>query len=419
MSDVTAGPKYAFIVSRFPKLTETFILRELRGLADRGLDFELFALIHETSAQLQPDAAELDARAHYPSLRSAEPWSALWFWLRRDPRRLATAARIAVSTSRQSREVMLRLPVVFLISLAMARRMERLGIDRVHAHWATYPTLAALIIKQLTDIPYSFTGHAQDIFIERGGLAAKVAGADLVVTCTDHGRDVISGQVTAEDAAKVVLLHHGTDLESFALLPLRQPRTGALRLICVASLEEMKGHRYLLDACRILVDRGIDLELELIGDGPLRAELEAKVEVLGLGSRIRFLGRRSSTEVRARLEWADVFVLASMVMPNGLMDGIPNVLVEALAIGRPSVSTALPGIVELVTDGVEGLLCDPQDANGLAERLQRLHDEPDLAAALVRAGRARVEREHNAEHTLDRLYRLLTELPTGHGPSVD
>ena len=408
---MSPSPKYAFIVSRFPKLTETFVLRELQGLADRGLDFELFSLIHETSAQLQPEAVELDARAHYLSMRSAEPLSALWYWLRRDPRRVLAAARLATRTSRKSREAMLRLPVVLLAALAMARRMEALGVERIHAHWATYPTLAALIIKQLTEIPYSFTGHAQDIFVERGGLGTKVAEADLVVTCTDHGRGVIRAQASPSDAHKVVLLHHGTDLGSFGVLPLRSPRTGPMRLVCVASLDEKKGHRYLLEACSVLVDRGIEVELKLVGDGPMRGAIERQIAELGLGEVVELLGRQNSGEVRDRLEWSDAFVLASVVLPEGNMDGIPNVLVEALAIGRPAVSTALPGISELVTDGVEGLLCQPRDAVALADKLQQLHDDPWLAPQLVRAGRLRVEAEHDAAVNLDTLYGLLADLP--------
>lgn len=406
-----SGPKYAFIVSRFPKLTETFVLRELQGLAARGLDFELFSLIHETSAELQPEAAELDSRAQYLSMRSAEPLAALWFWLRRDPRRVASAARLAARASRQSRAAIVRLPVVFLAALAMARRMESLGVERVHAHWATYPTLAALIIKQLTGIPYSFTGHAQDIFVERGGLGIKVAEADLVITCTDHGRGVIRRQSESADADKVVLLHHGTNLDSFAVLPLRSPRSGPLRLVCVASLDEKKGHRYLLDACRVLGERNVAVELKLVGDGPLRGALEQQIIELGIGDRVELLGRQNSSEVRAWLEWSDAFVLASVVLAEGNMDGIPNVLVEALAIGRPSVSTSLPGISELVTDGVEGLLCDSRDAVALADKIQQLHDDPELAPALVRAGRRRVEAEHDSAVNLDALYGLLSALP--------
>lgn len=289
--------------------------------------------------------------------------------------------------------------------------MESLGVERVHAHWATYPTLAALIIKQLTGIPYSFTGHAQDIFVERGGLGIKVAEADLVITCTDHGRGVIRRQSESADADKVVLLHHGTNLDSFAVLPLRSPRSGPLRLVCVASLDEKKGHRYLLGACRVLGERNVAVELKLVGDGPLRGALEQQIIELGIGDRVELLGRQNSSEVRAWLEWSDAFVLASVVLAEGNMDGIPNVLVEALAIGRPSVSTSLPGISELVTDGVEGLLCDSRDAVALADKIQQLHDDPELAPALVRAGRRRVEAEHDSAVNLDALYGLLSALP--------
>ncbi len=409
---MSSPPRYAVIVSRFPKLTETFILQELVGLEARGLDIDLYAIIHESPEQMQPAAEELDRRANYFSAVSLETVAAVLFWAVTKPVTFARVWMRAIKMNRAHRETLLRTPAALVIAMAMARRMQADGVDRVHAHWATYPTLAAWTIKQLTGIPYSFTGHAHDLFGHPGGLDRKVRDADLVLTCTDSGRLRVVQLAGASAGGKVVTVHHGVDLERFAQQPLAGRGGRQLHLLCVAAFMEYKGHRYLLDACRILVDEGVDVSLELIGDGPLRAELEAYVKELRLADRVVFRGRQSSDAVLEATRRTDAAVLAGVAAPNGMMDGIPNVLVEAMAVGRPVVGSSLDGIRELVTDDVSGLLATPRDPVSLAKALRRLVDEPDLAQRLVAAGREKVEAEHDASVCLDEVYRRLSSLPS-------
>lgn len=382
-------------------------------MEERGLPLELFAITHETPEQLQPDAADLDRRANYIELRSAAVAKANLSWLARAPITYLRAWAEALWLSRKSTETLVRAPAVVLLAAAMAKRMQELGVQRVHAHWATYPALAALVIKRLTDLPYSFTAHAHDIFVDFGGLATKVREADLVLTCTDHGRGILTraGGPTSED--KVVLVHHGVDLGRFELQPPATREHRELRVLCVAALQEYKGHRHLFEACRRLVDEGIDVTLELIGDGELRGELEALAGALGMSDRILFRGRRPSADVHAALARCDAFALASVQLANGFMDGIPNVVVEALALGRPVVASNLPGVRELVIDGETGLLAEPRDPASIAVALRRLVDEPDLVGQVIDGGRAKVVAEHDAAACLDEVYRRLAALPPG------
>jgi glycosyltransferase involved in cell wall biosynthesis len=400
------------IVSRFPKLSETFVLQELIGLEERGLELELFAITEESADELQPAAKALDQRANYIAIVSIETVLAQLYWLTKRPVRYVRTWARAMRMSRRPREAWLRAPATIMLAGAMARRMVDHDIERVHAHWATYPTLAAWVVERLADIPYSFTAHAHDITIEASGLERKVRDADLVLTCTDFGRQRVIQRAGSAQSDKVVLIHHGVDLTRFALQPLPGTAGRQLHLLCVAAFHEYKGHRYLLDACRLLVDQGVDVSLELIGDGPLRAELEAYVAELRLADRVVFRGRQSSDSVREATRRSDAAVLAGIQTPDGLMDGIPNVLVEAMAIGRPVVASALPGIRELVIDGETGLLAEPRDPVSLARALTRLLDEPDLAERLVAAGRAKVEAEHDAKVCLDEVYRRLSSLPS-------
>jgi len=406
------APRYAIIVSRFPKLTETFVLQELHGLEDRGLDFELYSIIHESPEQLQPEAADLDRRANYIEWRSLEMLCAQWYWLRRSPARYLRTWWLAWRTAFGSRDAMLRTPLLMCLSAAMARRMTNQGVERVHSHWATYPTTCALLIEELAGIPFSFTGHAHDIFIDRVGLRTKVARAGAVLTCTDHGRGILVDQSTdrARASRTVHLIHHGVRLQRFAQSPLRaRAESDPFAVLCVAALQEYKGHRYLLAAMAELQRTGTPCRLICIGDGELReslVELASRLEI-----EVAFLGRQPSDRVRQELAASDCFALASIQLDSGWMDGIPNVCVEAMAMGRPVVASSLPGIRELVIDGETGLLATSRDPADLARQLRRIATEPGLADRCVAGGRAKVDSEHDSARNLDEVMTILAGLP--------
>lgn len=305
----------------------------------------------------------------------------------------------------------MRAPLLVALAAAMARRMTAQGVVRVHAHWATYPTMTAVCIQEIAGIPYSFTGHAHDIFADRAGLGTKVDRADLVMTCTDHGRSILVE--TAGDRARaettVHLVHHGVRLGTFTPQPLRLREPGdPFRILCVAALQEYKGHRFLLEASALLTSRGVTNTVTMIGDGELRGELEELASSLGVDA--RFLGRQASDVVRQEVTAADCFALASIQLDSGFMDGIPNVCVEAMAMGRPVVASSLPGIRELVIEGETGLLATSRDASSLADQLQRVAGDPTLAEQLAAAGLAKVHAEHDALTNLDEVHRLLTSL---------
>jgi glycosyltransferase involved in cell wall biosynthesis len=400
--------RYAFITSRFPQLTETFIVRELRGLEERGLDFELYAITHQGDEHLQPDAVELDRRANYVVWHSGEAVAAQWHWFRTSPTMWARALWHAVRASMGTTDALIRVPVVWMVAGVMARRMQRQGVQRVHAHWITYPTLAAMVIKELTGIPFSITAHAGDIY-GGTGMTPRIAAADLVVTCTEDGRRELLAQAGDRFADKIEVVHHGSDLSRFAREPL-PARDARLRILCVASLADYKGQRYLIDACRILHDRGVAFELVLIGEGPLRDELESQTARLGLGDSVRFLGRQPQEVVKAHLDGCDVFVAPSIEGAKGQVDGIPNVLVEAMAVGRPVVASGRDGIRELVVDGVTGLLSAERDPVSIADAIERLAKDRTLCEQLVSAGRAKVEDEHDSVRNLDLMFEELTGL---------
>ena len=288
--------------------------------------------------------------------------------------------------------------------------MEQLGIRRTHAHFATYPAHAALVIKTLAGIPFAFTGHAHDLQIERAGLEEKIRQADYVMTCTRHSRDLLAELYGPAAAAKIHVVYHGVELDVYTPQPLHDDDGDRpFRITCVAAFKEYKGHPYLLRACAELVRRGVPVELALVGDGPDRDEVEKLVAELGLSDVVNFTGKVASPEVRYWLAWSDVCCVASVIAASGQLDGIPNFLTEAMAMGRPCVSTSLPGIEELITDGVNGLLVPPNNAMRLADALERLRLSPELRQRFAVAGRATVEAEHDVAVNTERCFEIYAD----------
>ena len=382
--------KVAYLVSRFPIATETFILRELIAVQrELGTDVELMSLFGSRKAFAHPAAAPFVARLRRPGAREALAGVA-WALATR-PRALAGAVGHVLRAYRRSPDRLARALVTTLIATAHARTAARLQLDHIHAHWANLPALAAWVVQRLTGVSYSITPHAHDIFIDQTNLRSLVDDAAFVVAISEYNRFFLRGHSSGHTPLPVI--RYGIDLQRFAFEPKPIPDQGPVRALCVASLAEQKGHRVLFDALAL---GGPDLErihLDLVGAGPLRDALAARARELGLGERVTFHGTLDEDAVAERTRAADLVVLPSIVAPNGRQEGLPNVLLEALASGTPAVGTALSGIPELLREDATCLLAMPGDPASLAAALDHVLRHPDAAARRVIAGRALVERD--------------------------
>jgi glycosyltransferase involved in cell wall biosynthesis len=287
--------------------------------------------------------------------------------------------------------VLIRALATFGVAAGYAETVEASETRHVHAHFASYPALAAWVCRRLTGIPYSFTAHAHDLYTTPMGVGRRANDAKFVVSISEFNRRLL--RELAPEGAPIHVVHCGVDTDFYRSAPHTAPRTGAVRALCVASLREVKGHRVLLEALAEGAGRLDRIELDLVGDGPLRSELEDRVERLGLSARVRFHGDLTEHAVVEMLEAADIFVLPSVVERNGDTEGIPVALMEAMAAGVPVVASRLTGVPELVHDGETGLLAEPGDVSGLADRLAELLAEPHAAVARAALGRYLVERE--------------------------
>ncbi len=399
--------RIAYLVTRYPKLSESFVRDELTALGRQVGPVALYALL--PGRELPGSGAGVDPQrpTYARPRRPAWLWAQL-FWLLRAPRSLLFLWLYTLPRHLQSPRRLAQACLGLAAAGLFAREMRRRGVERVHAHWATHSALTAWAIHRLAGIPYSFTAHADDIFVRRPMLAEKVREADFVVTISEFNRRTLLRQLGDWAAPRLRVIHCGVDTRAFSPAP-QPPDARPFRILSVGRLEEKKGHRHLLEACRELRASGLELYCSIVGDGRERERLERLRQSLGLEDCVELLGEQPRDRIRSLLEGARVFVLPSVTAPSGRADGIPVALMEAMAMERPVVSTRISGIPELVRDGESGLLVEPGDARALARALRRLCGDPALAARLARAGRRRVCEDFDLERNVAALRRLFAE----------
>jgi glycosyltransferase involved in cell wall biosynthesis len=386
-------------MSRFPKLTETFVLNEILAVEAAGARVDVYPLLRERATVLQPGAAELVSRARYVPFLSLSVFASQAWWLARRPRAYAGAAWTIVRDGWGSPKFVLGGLAILPKVAHAARRMVADGVTHVHCHFASHPATAGLIVHRLTGLPFSFTAHGSDIHLDRHLLCRKVVEASFVVTVARSNVDVIARECGDAARTRIAVIRCGVNLERF------RPATGtgdappsgslSLSIVTVGTLHEVKGQAHLVEAVRRLVNAGIDVQCELIGDGPDRAALEEQVRASGLEARVRLVGVIPHDRLADRLRAADVLVAPSVPSSDGRREGLPVVLMEAMASGLAVVASDLSGIPELVEDGVTGLLTPPGDETAICVALERLARDPALRPRLAAAGLARVRAEYD------------------------
>ncbi|TML53939.1 MAG: glycosyltransferase family 4 protein [Actinobacteria bacterium] len=389
------------LVNGFPRLSETFVLQELLELERRGLSLHVFALRRPDEVVQQEALSQLRAPVEYlpespvahQRLRVRLAHTALFL-----QRRIGylNALADALASPEFSRSLGAR-------SALLAHRIARLGSPPLYIHFAHKPATIGRLAALLAGVPYALSAHAKDIWLTPDDeLARKVRDAEVVLTCTEDSRAHLAA--LAGGRTPVRLAYHGVELKDPP--PSRHPGDRP-RVLAVGRLVEKKGHETLLLAAAQLRDRGLEFTVRLAGEGPEWARLQRLVHEVGLGDRVAFLGPLSESELQAEYQRADVFALPCRKLANGDQDGLPNVILEAMAHGLPVVSTRLAGIVEAVVDGESGLLADQDDAAALAENLGELLQDPNLRERIGQAGRDRVaerfERSANLPRVVDAL----------------
>lgn len=381
--------RLAYLLKKFPRLSETFVLNEILGQEALGRAIEVYARRPRDPEPTHPQFARLKARIEtLPSSSEIDPWSELFG---ADADELLPRVKQLVSELRPLGHA--RLPNSIAEALVLRRKTRELGVRHVHVHFATDSAITARCLHALGGPTYSITAHAKDIYrdtVSPRVLDDLVSNAAFVVTVCDANVSHMRGLVSARAATKIRRLYNGIDLELF-----RRPAVERrpAQILSIGRLVEKKGFDVLVDAFAELARRGVEFTGVIAGDGEDRELVARRIAERGLAERVRMTGPVDQHAVRALLHESELFCLPCKIGADGNRDALPTVLLEALAAELPCVSTPVSGVPEILDHGRAGLLAPENDALATADRLQALLADRELAGKLAAHGL-----EHAREH---------------------
>lgn len=392
------GLRVAYVVKRYPRFSETFIVNEILALEAQGVEIGVFSLFPATDSHFHDMLSRVRAPVRClsaESLRAGDLWGAFagaadtlpGFW-----------ANLERARGEDSRHV--------YQGVQLALQVRAGGYGHIHAHFAGAQTSVARLASRFSGVPFSFTAHAKDIYhegVDGADLRGKLRDAHFAVTVSDYNLSHLRARFPAE-TTRLRRIYNGLDLQHFV------PASGerqAERIVAVGRLVEKKGFGDLLEACALLRAAGREFECLIVGAGPLEATLRDQRRALGLDAQVQLLGPRPQAEVMALLRGAALFAAPCLVAPDGDRDGLPTVLLEAMALGTPCLTTDVTGIPEIVRHRDTGWTVPPRDPAALALGLAHLLDHPRERRRLAVAGRRVIEAGFDSARSAAQLRGLL------------
>ena len=406
-----------YLLKMYPRFSETFILGEILEMERRGRDLAIISLKKPDDGRFHEDLSRVRAGVQYiPERFPGHPLTYLLAHLRA-LRRPGAYFRIAGLT-------LLHLPwswKAFLRAPLVAERALSAGCSRLHAHFASLPAVTAMLTSILAGLPFTFTAHAKDIFLRgrsRRLLRLMIVRAERVVTVSEFNQrwlaDLAGPCVPCE---RIVRIYNGVDLERFAPSSSRMSDDPPL-ILAIGRLVDKKGFADLVEACAILHGAGLSFRCEIVGKGPLREDLERRIAEHALAGIVRLAGPLPQAEVSRRLRSAALLAAPCVIGKDGNRDGLPQVILEAMASGLPLVATRVTGIPEAVQDGVTGKVVEPGRPALLADALAELISDADLRIRMGCAARQSAEALFDRRANVALLYEILSDETMTHPGST-
>ena len=389
---------FAYLFERFPSFGQTFCYREVVELARQGITPPIFSIRNPSDEPPQDWDARIVNRVHYlPEEKE------LLDDVRRASKKQNLDSEIIDALDEWGRRTdFLRLYQAVYVGW----RLREMGIGHVHAHFMGMAARTAFWIHKFFPITFSFTAHANDIFAPRNfevGLVKLVDAARVIVTVSAYAKKFLQERFP-ERAARIRHIYNGLNLAEFGRTHFS---CNPPLILGVGRLIAKKGFADLIRACGLIAERGKSFRCEIIGEGPLEDELRGQIERLNLQDRVALSGARPMGEVRRRLIAANVFVLPSIIDPDGGMDNLPTVIMEAMATGLPIVSTTIGGIPEMVVENETGFLVQPGDVAALADAIEQVIDDRLLAQRLGQGGYERAQQLFSIDKNVRELCTLI------------
>lgn len=379
----------------------TFVYREIMALREMGVNIDTFSIWKPRRDQVSGEARDLIDTTFYifPLEWPKFLYAQLYFLVTRPIKYVSTffyvLTRPGMRVSHRRRTFF-----QFFYAIHLAAEIEKRGIRHIHAHFALNAATVAMVIGRLLGITYSVTAHANDIFDDPVLLKEKLENARVVTTISEYNRQYL--QQCFDLTNKIHVVHCGLDFRQFR--PLSKPTNDKVPVILsIGRLVEKKGFSYLIQACQILAERGYHFKCKIVGDGPQGEILRRMIVDVDLDGIVTLEGAVLQEHLRSYWQKATVFALPCVVGRDQDRDGIPVVLIEAMAFQIPSVSTVISGIPELIEHGHSGFLAPPGDVRALADLIGELLDDPALRARIAHNARATVEQNFSLDHSVSQL----------------
>ena len=405
-------PVIGYLLKCYPRLSETFILNEILELERQGVKLHIFSILPPQETKRHADVAKVKAKVTYlPSLIptfSFKNWllirKAHWelFW--QSPQRYLKTLRFYRNRPEAAEKKGWKR---FRQAGYLARELQKQNLSFLQTHFANVPASIAEVVHHFTGIPYSIFAHAKDIYLTKPEiLDRKIASAKFILTCTEFNYKYLNSISTSQ--TPIHLSYHGLDLTKFSADRTQADINNDLPLILsVGRFCEKKGFAYLIEACHLLKQKGYQFRCQIVGYGELQAEMEQAIEQLKLKEVITLIGKLTQDKLIKLYRQADMFVLPCQITENGDRDGIPNVLLEAMAMEIPVISTAISGITELIEDRKTGLLVQQKDSQAIADAVEELMNNSQLRSQLQQAGRVKVTQQFSLSENIKEIKNLL------------
>jgi colanic acid/amylovoran biosynthesis glycosyltransferase len=384
-------------MSRFPRLTETFILREMSELEKAGLSIILLPLIHERQSVVHEEAKPWLDRAQFTPLVSRSTIESNTRLVVKQPALFLRLIWQTIIYNIRSPKFFTRALFLLPKAIAMAEKCQKLEVEHIHAHFATHPAYVAWVIHQITGITYSVTAHAHDIYVDQTMLDIKLGQAAFIFTISDFNRRFLIKRVDSSLADKIIVAHCGVRPEAYVSdRPSKTPWTKRpFEILSIGSLQPYKGFLYLIEACKLLELHGYSFHCHIIGEGEERRKIEAKINIYDLSRQVTLHGALPQETVTEWFHRADCYVQPSIIASNKKMEGIPVSIMEAMASGLPVVASDISGIPELVRPGETGWLVPEKKPKAIADAIEYIYDHPEKASTLAAQGQEFVNKEFN------------------------
>lgn len=392
------SPRIGYVVKRYPRFSETFIVNEVLAHEAAGTDIEIFSIRPCTDTHFQNAISQV--RAPLTRISSSSPkWSALWPQLRAAGERFPGLWDVL-------RDEQHAMATTVAQGIELAGYVRDRHITHLHAHFATLPAAVARLAALIAEVPYSLTAHAKDIFhesVEDAVLQQRLEDAAAIITVSQFNVEHLSSRFP-QLGNRLHCVYNGLKLDA---LPFQEPATPARLILGVGRLVEKKGFDVLVYACAVLRERGVSFACEIVGGGDQQAALQKQLDQLQLHDHVTLTGPLPQAVVKQRLHEAAVMAAPCVIGEDGNRDGLPTVLLEAMALGTPCVATDVTGIPEVIRQNQTGLIVPQHDPVALADALTRMLDDAVLRTRCARSARALIDEQFDSRHTSEQIRDLL------------